>query len=132
MKIDEVFEKLIENPKDVYECLTNLKRSELRVIEGFFYLKSFRGNDELSPTAGSGGFNGNFTIDSDWKLKRQPVDFMTAVKAFDAGKKIKCDSMLGERIYGGITKLTDNNHIAISDMEILRGKWFILDDSPKA
>jgi len=58
LKINEVFEKLIENPKDVYQCFLN-NRYELSVSDmGFFHLKVFDGNRELDPHSRAGGFGG--------------------------------------------------------------------------
>lgn len=62
-----------------------------------------------------------------WTLVKQPVDFMTAIKAYDEGKTIICErSNLPKTIYkkNQIT-LKDQYDRAISTYEILKGKWYI-------
>jgi len=82
MKINEVFEKLIENPKDVYEHISGNKRYEFSVsYYNYFRLKAFEGDKELDSTLAKGGFTGNLKIDSDWQPVRKPTDFMTAANS---------------------------------------------------
>lgn len=53
MKINEVFEKLIENPKDVYEFFSCGKRHELSVDDnGFFRFRTFRDSEEVPQSLG--------------------------------------------------------------------------------
>lgn len=56
------------------------------------------------------------------------VNFMEAVKAFSEGKKIKSVFEGAECVYNGNSScLEDDYGIAISDYEILEGKWYIID-----
>ncbi|MBV4423448.1 hypothetical protein [Clostridium tyrobutyricum] len=70
-----------------------------------------------------------FTLNSKFSLVNEPVDRMTAFKAFEKGKSIYCDYE-GKKyhynrpsVYGN--KLIDNLGDSISIEEILYGKWFI-------
>ena len=117
MKINEVFEKLIENPKDVYQCFLR-NRSELSVSDlGFFQLRTFdKNNRVLDPHSGAGGFTGNLTVNTNWQLVRQPVDFMLAI---NSGKNIRpitdtaCD-FREARYWLAVTMLT---------LEMVNEKW---------
>lgn len=69
-------------------------------------------------------------LNIEWELVREPVDFMTAVKAFSEGKPVICESSsFGKRRYNpthGHT-LIDDKDSSISYQEIINGKWYIED-----
>lgn len=83
MKINEVFEGLIENGDNVYEMEKNGQRYVLRRTEyGYFYLDIYNSLGCLAnPEKGDGGFNGNLLPGDEWNLVRKPVDFMTAINS---------------------------------------------------
>nr|UWG92231.1 MAG: hypothetical protein [Bacteriophage sp.] len=61
-------------------------------------------------------------------IVEKEVSFMEAVKAFSEGKKIKSVFEGAECVYNGNSScLEDDYGIAISDYEILEGKWYIID-----
>ena len=88
MKLNEVIVRLVENPKNIYEVVDKDGfRRELSVSGGWFYFKRYNSCGELINCEGvAGGFNGNINLNDDWKLKREPVDFIIAA---NSGKKIK-------------------------------------------
>lgn len=64
----------------------------------------------------------------EWELVREEVDFMTAAKAYEAGKTIICDTEgIGTRIYkpGLNNILVDQTRAPITTGEIIHGKWYI-------
>lgn len=69
-------------------------------------------------------------IDEDWELVQEPVDFMTAIKAYAEGKRIRVVWSSDERIYGTKDKaypILDNRGEGISVEEMLDGLWYIED-----
>ena len=130
MKINEAFEGLLKNKDSVYETKLGPFRSELSLCKsGFFYLKIYDNlGKEIDSSLGGGGFNGNITAEDEWKLVREPVDFMTAIKAYEMGKTIKCDTEgIGTRIHKPDHNniLVDNRKAPITTNEIINGKWLI-------
>lgn len=118
MKINEVFEGLIKNPKNVYEIYPNTMDRRTRLSldrDGYFYLEIFNEKEELIPTSKGGGcFNGNINYEGDWELVREPVDFITAVRS---RKRIKTEGVIDfhpAEWYQDCIGLDDIN-----------GKWFI-------
>ena len=87
MKLNQAIEKLIENPTDVYEFSTELRRYELSTSEGFFEFKSYDGKGNEIPSSCAGGvISANIRLKSEWQLKRQATDFMAAI---NSSKKIR-------------------------------------------
>ncbi|MCH3962955.1 MAG: hypothetical protein LKE46_01655 [Clostridium sp.] len=68
-----------------------------------------------------------FNLGSRFRLVNEPVDRMTAFRAFYEGKSICCEYKDTRRCYKPKEKLMleDNDRFAISVLEILYGKWFI-------
>lgn len=119
MKLNQAIEKLIENPKDVYECTLG-NRYELSVSRnGFFHLIAFNGNEKLDRNSNRGGFSGNLKVNTDWQLKRQPVCFMTAMNSGKDSKPIiegtACDFRNAE-YWLSVTKL---------NLDMVNGKWLV-------
>ena len=118
MKLNQAIEKLIENPTDVYECVRGDRRFELSVSEnGYFMFRVFDGSKEIDSKCGSGGFTGNLKVNSNWQLKRQPVDFMAAI---NSSKKIRpiikdmaCDFREAD-YWLSVTKIS---------LDMVNGKW---------
>lgn len=128
MKIDEVFEKLIENPEDVYRVIRNGKvAKELSITEiGYFYYTRYDYNGvKLKDTTPQGGFNGNVCAIDDWELKRELVDFMTAA---NSGKRFKpetwfwCTDDNFRNLYDNLAMFSGRE---IVQAKILNGKWEI-------
>ena len=117
MKINEVFAKLIENQKDVYECFSDSKKYELSVSDnGYFLLKTTYQGSELSQSSGGGGFCGNIKFDSDWKLVKEAVDFMTAI---NSDKRIRPEE------YPGFCTVNYWFQHGFVTLESVKGKWYI-------
>lgn len=90
----------------------------------------------------AGRFEGNVNLNKYWELIQQPVDFLTAVKAYSEGKTIRCEIgnnepsfysrevaisvLTGKKIYGS-TCLIDNHGGTITTEEILEGTWYVED-----
>ena len=116
---------------EVYEKLTVNKSLKFRrVSDG----KEYRMNDfdSLLPSKVIAGetccWQGIKLLD-EWELIQQPVDFLTAVKAYSKGKTIRCEIGEETRIYDykvgyGMTNI---NHYAITVGEILNGTWYVED-----
>ncbi len=120
MKINEVFEKLIENPKDVYQCFLG-NRFELSLSSlGYFRLNVFDGDGKaIDRTTGVGGFSGNLKPNLDWQLVRQSVDFMTAM---NSDQKVKPKNLYQE--IGFAKPDTWLRNISLT-LEAVNGKWEI-------
>lgn len=70
--------------------------------------------------------------DAKFIKEQKPVDFMTAIKAFDEGKTIECivngatESIYKPyKEYGSFQCLYDGSQLAITQTEILKGEWYI-------
>ncbi|CDV96384.1 Hypothetical protein DPCES_5386 [Desulfitobacterium hafniense] len=131
MKTPEMIKALAENPELMFEHKKGDWKRVVRISNnGYFYLDIYK-NDELIPDSlGGGGFNGNVNAEYEWELVRVPVDFMTAIKAYAEGKKIRVVWGSDERIYGTKDKaypILDNRGEGISVEEILNGVWFVED-----
>jgi len=66
-------------------------------------------------------------IDEEWELIVKPVDFMTAIKAFNEGKNIYCEYNKHLFCYKAdkCGKLIDEYGEPIEAYAILNGKWYI-------
>ena len=127
MKINEVYEGLIENGDNVYEMEKNGQRYVLRRTEyGYFYLDIYNSLGCLiNPEKGDGGFNGNLLPGDEWNLVRKPVDFMTAV---NSGKLFKPESWIWNsddkfrNLYDNLQMFSGRQMV---QAKILNGKWYI-------
>jgi hypothetical protein len=75
----------------------------------------------------------NFTLSSKFMLVNEPVDRMTAFRAFEQGKAIYCILLdkkyeYSSEISGLLESKTRHGFMGISVEEILYGKWFIKGD----
>jgi len=88
MKINEVFEGLAIDEGRVYLTNRHSRRYEISIGEnGFVMVRAFNDCGQLiNPSLGAGGFSGNLKINDEWELKREKVDFLTAI---NSGKNIK-------------------------------------------
>ncbi len=71
------------------------------------------------------------TLELKWERVPKPVDFMTALKAYNNnGKTIVCELDGGKSVYRreycGL-RLVDKDEYAINALEILEGEWYIED-----
>ena len=121
MKINEVFEKLIENPKDTYEVIRKDNyRKELSANDGYFIFKRYNTNGELiNSDSLAGGFNNNIKVNDDWQLVRQSVDFMTAI---NSNQKVKPRNLYHE--LGFLAPARWLREISLT-LEAINGKWEI-------
>lgn len=127
LKINEVFEKLIENPKDVYEIFSAGKRHELSVTDnGYFDFKTSCDGKELSRDVGGAWFGGNVLVDADWQLVLKPVKFMEAV---NSGRRFRpenwglynCDKTFRD-LYENIIEFQGRKG---SVEHVLNGNWYV-------
>jgi hypothetical protein len=71
----------------------------------------------------------------EWELIQEPVDFLTAVKAYSEGKTIRCElnGMVPQTYkplnFGEYKSMKSQINSAISAKEILYGTWTIVEDS---
>lgn len=92
MKFNEAIEKLIENPKDVYELFSSGKRHELLVTDnGYFDFRTFSNGKELCRSQSGAWFGGNISVSGDWEKVRKEVTFMEAFTAWQKGEFITID-----------------------------------------
>ena len=69
-------------------------------------------------------------VNTEWELVQQPVDFLTAVKAYSEGKTAECECEdMEKRIYEPKTYKTSTMKDQYGDnpsiKEMLEGKWYI-------
>jgi len=88
MKINEVFEGLVIDKGRVYLTNRHSRRYEISIGEnGFIELRAFTSSGQpIESFKGAGGFTGNLRMGDEWELKREKVDFLTAI---NSGKNIK-------------------------------------------
>lgn len=120
MKTWEMIKSLTDNPNSKFK----------RIQDGRIFYQGNNGTLFREP-----GFVEGISPDDEWELVHEPVNFMTAIKAFDEGKKITCkDTQFGTRSYirksSMCRHLVDNTDLPITPDEILEGKWYIEDDTP--
>lgn len=61
----------------------------------------------------------------EWELVHESVDFMTAIKALDRGKRIRVEWGIIVRTYEGYLLQDNNRHQPVTTDEIIRGEWYI-------
>ncbi len=74
----------------------------------------------------------DFSLHSEWELIQQPVDFITAVKAYNEGKTIRSERAYGDFIFKPGTNgdyFVDARGNAPCISEILEGKWYVEDSN---
>ena len=110
----KMIEEAIKNPGLQYECFrgrVHYKKGVLEWIE-----------------CGSKFFIWSQTINLKWRRILQPVDFITAIKAYDDNNTIICLFNDFQNIYtpkkGKNSLINDKGNI-ISSAEILHGEWYI-------
>jgi hypothetical protein len=130
MKNSEVIAYLHDHPEAKFK---NLRMGgvigynecgELAWLEGIGSPRLFTIHYNGEPKTMKGG--GNW--DDNWELVQKPVPFMEAVKAFYAGKTIRCESdSWGKREYKRTdntdSHMVDNCYASITAEEILDGVW---------
>jgi hypothetical protein len=145
-KTSEAIAMLEKNPRAKLTTTLGGNKYEL-LVDGknnnYFVFNVYTKNGEkISSSIGGGGFNYNIPTDLKWELIQQPVDFLTAVKAYSEGKTIRCEIgnnepsfysrevaisvLTGKKIYGS-TCLIDNHGGTITTEEILEGTWYVED-----
>jgi hypothetical protein len=92
MKINEVFERLMNNRDEVYEAIDEYGQKLELCISSRKYCRfqiTSKNGTKIDPSLGGGGFSGNIKSDYDWYLVRKPVTFM---KAINSGKRIRAEN----------------------------------------
>lgn len=125
MKIWEAIKNLCENPKEKYQSLDGSKRCVLSVERGYFRFSRYNKDGVvISPVLAAGGFSGNVHQDYEWELVREPVDFVTAVKAYVEGRNIASDRATYYPSMHGYD--TDSiSKMGMTFREIINNKWYI-------
>lgn len=70
------------------------------------------------------------TLKLKWRKAPEPVEFMTALRAYNDGKTIICKSGSNKSVYSrkhSYFGLVDDDKNAIVPVEILDGEWYIED-----
>jgi hypothetical protein len=120
----EAIKMLTENPKLKFKDISCYRYIS---SDGCAVYVSYGKNEDIEPFKLENG-----TLEDKWQLIKEPVDFMIAVKAFDSGKTIRCETDITVHTYENLTsdgKLIDYSFdAAISSKEILEGKWYIKED----
>ena len=128
MKTWEMLKSLGENPKASF-ISKNEPRNPVSLVDNILCWKSGNRFEFNTKTDRERGTENAGTIEVyEWELVREPVDFMTAVKAYEMGKTIKCDTeAISTRIYkpGLNNILVDQFRAPITTDEIINGKWLI-------
>jgi hypothetical protein len=123
-KTSEAIAMLEQNPNlkfmDVDGSILSLSR--------YGYL--FRNHPEDKDGVGCNGIDGNIKPNTAWELIQQPVDFLTAVKAYAEGKTIRCERCTTITKYNPNGEYTyDLNDTrtqrAICADEIINGRWYV-------
>ncbi|WP_291568617.1 hypothetical protein [Clostridium sp. UBA2485] len=117
----EVIKVLTENPNRVF--IDETKRT-LKITYGDITLYSCDGRNIGTHW---------LKTDCKWRMKETEVSFLEAIKAYNKGKDIYCETKLhrikyraGDLGEGG--KVLDEYGRAVSIREILEGKWYIEED----
>lgn len=122
----EAIAMLEKNPKLRFESKIDEETCLIWADSEGYILTKFDGTYE--------GFDGNIKVNTEWKLiQQQPVDFLTAVKAYSEGKTIRC-----ERPHNFFTFTTcvgdalnffeSGNHI-LNCADVLEGTWYVEDSN---
>lgn len=123
MKTWEMIKALTENPKLKFTRVSDgrdFKTNATKISDG--------GIVDYYVSEIAGGGSECIALKDDWEQIREPVDFMTAVKAFREGRTAKCKTVgIGTRIYKPDLNnaLFDQYKDPITINEIIEGKWFI-------
>lgn len=115
----EAIKMLTENPKLIF--------TQAYVCKNIKFLTS---NEQLLIECESKhiAYNNLLYADAEWELVQEPVNFMTAVEAFDRGKNIYCELPNGTKTkyqFKEYMGLMDGYRNPIGSYEILKGKWYI-------
>ncbi|ASN68328.1 hypothetical protein 10S11_66 [uncultured Caudovirales phage] len=127
---------------EVIKMITEDKNKKFEATYGTDKLLIYANDDgffkmQMNNVACTHQLDGNLQIRGEWTLIKQPVSFMEAIKAFSQGKTIKCrvpftlvDDLIVYKPSKGVlfTELFDNGGAAITQTEILEGKWYIEED----
>lgn len=132
MNTIEMIQEAAKNPGAVYETITPMRRRrEFMVADSSFcYFKHFDCNNELITETGStGAFSGNFALDEEWRVKRQPVPWQQAIKAWVKGKgfEIKLESKIFTQLSDRPLGCFQNTGTCFYREMFTEGQWFILD-----
>ncbi|HUX79104.1 MAG TPA: hypothetical protein VMW10_05090 [Alphaproteobacteria bacterium] len=126
MKLNQAIEKLIENPKDVYEVICEDGfRKELSVKDGYFIFKRYNSKGELlDRQLSSGGFNDNIKVADDWQKVRQPIPWQEAIQSWMDGKNVVVEVPDGTGKFC-VSFLSQNSTVVLSKNVLATGKWYV-------
>lgn len=120
----EVIKALSENPKLKFKNHSNTIE-----IDSSTGIVVWSGRDKEPFILFSNAPGGVDNLHLRWTIAPEPVDFVTALKAFQDDKTIICEQeyLSEKKIYIGEYSdiLEDQNGEAVSAKEILNGKWYI-------
>ena len=129
MKFSEVIKKLEEDNNKTFEAYTADEwRLVLFVSHGYFHLKVYDDKEEFySQDCGAGAFNGNVSIDGEWReIRGETTDFITAV---NSGKRIK--PSVPDVNFMDLTEIQSFLYVKENEtdfVELLNSKWEIEPD----
>lgn len=127
MKVSEVYKILESQPNRKFKFVKSNGLQEIP-IGSIIYLdrEGYITNEYNHALCG-------LNVDSEYELIPEPVDFITAIKAYVEGKTIKSETDTVQTTYVPNEccclgyKLIDENRSPIATEEILKGKWYIED-----
>jgi hypothetical protein len=137
-KTSEAIAMLEKNPKAKYISMCGGNKYELSaggMTGNYFVFTAYnRNNEKIEPDIPAGGFNYNIPVDLEWELIQEPVDFLTAVKAYSEGKTIRSEQEDGaSEIYsckcGIISMFEGEKGTILNCKEVLKAKWYIEGES---
>lgn len=123
MKLSEVIKAIEENPRRKFKCVEGRNTYTISASSTFnriFYnlhAVNCKGNDISDFPIG--GFNGNFTLKTDWQEVKQPVTWQEAFEAWLNGKTVFCFLENGKRVE------YDQNINFIHAHSLKTGTWYI-------
>lgn len=127
MEIWEVIKELTENPSKRFQAIFHegviweVCKHENGSIECIY------GKGDLGECRGVLGL-GKIEMEAKWEEVKEPVDFMTAFKAFREGKTIYVkDGELSGGKFTYFPKEPYENHRCFSEEDIANGEWYIED-----
>ena len=132
MKLWEVIKELTEHPHQVFE--TDLLESKgwkarMKVERGasrYFCFEVFDGERLIDQSLNGGAFNGNVSMDLDWRLVKQPVTWQEAIQAWAQGKTVIVENTCDKRKYDGKKNFFKDEHgNPMGSWEITNGTWYI-------
>ena len=141
MKLWEVIKELTENPTKKFEAKLSPSGWTLRMsvdtrFSRYFKFEVFCDKELIDESSDRGAFNGNVSLDDDWRPVKQPVTWQEAIQAWVDGKKVVWEEGTDRRVFDRnkswpIPKyqshLLDQDGDAVAVRMVSGGKWYMED-----